>query len=421
MHSRVCLIAVMAIVAGAGCERTTPAETLRANMRELQATLGNTIHSSWPTYGADARRTSVNLSSCSGPLSVRWSFRPENVNGREARAKHVAVDERGVFVAAELGESSAGYALRIDDGTLMWTYDSRTDIHHGRWPTLTDAWVVLNDDGLFVLDPETGKKQFDKGLDWWGQTLTDEDRLYLVNTYHIHGPPVFVGAMDAEMEPVWRRNVYGTVAEDYRDSVGAIALDDGALYQAVDLRYGALNGVFAFDAKTGAEKWHVSSVPEGAISAADHRVFGVEREDRDEPLRMTARKQSDGSLIWAKPVADTDRAAPAIAGERLLSFSRQGVVARSASTGEDRWHRTFSTPARPPVRQATHIAVSWMSQSVIVAAGIELAVLHLADGSVLWQGAAPGDGDGAVHSPVVAEDSVYVVRDGAVFALGCGD
>jgi len=342
------------------------------------------------------------------------------VDGRKAVAKHVVVDDTGVFVAAEIGDSTSAYGLRLEDGTQMWSWDSRTDIHHGHWPTLAFGYVILNDDGLFVLDPRTGDKPFNKGVDWWGQTLTDGDKLYLVNSYHIHGPQAFVGALDRQMEPVWQENVHGTVAEDYLDRVGAIALDEGTIFQAVDFRWGGTRGLFAFDAGTGQERWYASTKPAGPISAYAGMVHGVEGGEPSSGLRLVARAQRDGEEIWAEKVEDSDLAAPAIADWRLLTFSpASGVVARDSSTGQVLWTREFPATAQPAVNHATHLAVAWLSRTVVVGAGGQMAILQLSDGRILWTGTAPGAGPEEVHSPVVAEENVYVVRSGSVFALAC--
>lgn len=413
-------IAAAAAGASLACQPSPDVEAVEPSLTDLAGVARSVVPSDWPTYGANPRRTSVAPAWCRGPLALQWSFHPEDVDGREARAKHVVVDDRGVFVSASVGDSTSGYGLRLEDGSQMWVYDSRTDIHHARWPGLAFGWVVLNDDGLFVLDPETGVKQFDKGVDWWGQTLTDGERLYLVNTYHIHGPRVFVAALDKQMEPVWEQNVLGAVPEDYLDRVGAIALDEGTLFQAVNMRWGALNGLFAFDAATGDEKWSVPTYPAGAISASSGQVYGVERDERKGSSRLAARAQADGSLTWSEPVEATDRAAPVIAEELLITFSGpDGVVARDAATGRERWRQRFPAPDEPAVRHATHLGVAWLSRTVVVAAGDQLALLNLDDGAVRWTGMAPGDSDQGVHSPVVAAGMIYVVRDGTVYAMAC--
>lgn len=81
--------------------------------------------------------------------------------------------------------------------------------------------------------------------------------------------------------------------------------------------------------------------------------------------------------------------------------------------------QAVSTGHSEPVAHATHLAVAWLSQTVVVVAGDQMAVLGLRDGRVQWTGQAPGNGDKPSHSPVVAEGRVYMVRGGTVHALAC--
>lgn len=421
-----CTLAVFALVAAMslGCRPATDEgapSPAASGLSGLAVMVRGCVSSSWTTYGHDPNRTSVAKAFCPGALEPVWSFTPEGVNGRPAVADHVVVVDAGVFVAALLGESTAAYRLDPATGKATWTFDSRTDIHHGRWPTTALGYVVLNDDGLFVLDPRTGKKRFDRGVDWWGQTLTDDEFLYLVNTWHIHGPRVFVAAFDNKMEPVWKANEFGQAPEDYKDTVGAIALDRGRLFQALRLQFGGPTGLYAFNAMTGDELWNVPATPASAISAASGQVYGVELVEHREVLRLVARSQVSGDEVWSEPVDATDRQAPAVFGGRILTYTRSvGVTAWGASSGGVGWeHPADAFQGNDGVRHATHIAIAALSSTIIVASGATLSTLDARDGSLIWKGPAPGSAANGVHSPVVANGHVYVVRGGSVYALRC--
>lgn len=373
----------------------------------------------WTTYGRDAQRTSASPGCCVGPLRELWRFSPEPREGRKARAFHAIALGDAVYVSGVIGESPAVFRLHLD-GTLAWVFDSRVDISHAHWPTFGLGEVMLNDDGVYLLDPRTGAKLFDRGLDSWGQTLTDASRIYLVNTYYVEGPRLSVGGYDPQGHQLWQQNVVGQKQrEELRDLVGGLALDRRILFQAAEYRYKQSAGVFAFEAATGTPKWSVETRPAGALSAAHRRVYLIERPAKDNAVLLVARSQEDGAVAWGTPVQGIDPAAPVVLADRVVTFSHEdGVAAWDAANGKSLWRRAIGATRADSVGNATHIAAATGSKTLIVAGGSRLAILSSEDGTDLWH--ASETTDAGFHSPILANGRVYVVSESGVRALQCG-
>jgi outer membrane protein assembly factor BamB len=344
---------------------------------------------------------------------------PAPRGGRLAKPHHAIAAGNAVFVSAVIGDAPALIQL-TRDGEPVWVFDSRVDISHAHWPLLAHDHVVLHDDGLYIVDRLSGSKLFDCGLDSWGQVIADASRLYLVNERHVDGPLVRVGAFDSTGQLIWQQNVAGAVRDDVRDAVGAIALDEGTLYQAADYRYTGLTGLFAFDATTGNSRWTAIAHPVGGVSAGRSNLYLVEKGPKDAPALLTARAQASGDVRWSSPVRGHDGAAPALVENLVLTFSLEARLdAWDADSGQPVWTRSFPSFAAQQIPNSTHAAAALGSSTIVVTAGSTLAVLSAEDGRELWSEDLANRGLGPVHSPIVANGRVYVVGDKEVVAFDC--
>lgn len=300
-------------------------------------------------------------------------------------------------------------------GALVWTYDTRADIQRAHWPALAHGSLVVNDDGFYLLAPDTGKNRFDRGLDTWGQVLADESRWYLTNTWHVEGPGVYVGAFDPEGKHLWKQNKYGSVKEDVMDDVGAIALDGGRLFQAANYKFAAHSGVFAFDAATGERRWGVATLPVSDLSAGHGKLFLLEKEARGKDASLVARAQDTGRVAWETAAPGARAAAPVLAaGLVLIDRGASGVFAHRAATGELAWSAAVPGKRSDKVPCATTLLVAYGSGTVVVTSGDAVTLLSLADGRVLDGGAgALAD----VHSPVLVGRRLYVITGASLAAL----
>ena len=373
------------------------------------------VSDGWTTYAHDAGRTSASPGCALGPYAVTWTWTAEGgTREREARAHHVIADERGVYVVGVKGNSPVAYRLDVR-GKLQWHHDTRADIQRAHWPTLALGSLIVNDDGFYLLSPESGKNRYDRGLDTWGQSLAAGGHLYLTNTWHVEGPGVFVGAFDREGRALWKANKFGSVKEDVMDDVGAIAVDHGILFQAANYRFGQSSGVFAFDALSGAPRWSKATMPVGDLSAASGRVFSLEKEARGKEPRLVVRKAATGDTAWELAVPGVRSAAPVLADHRVIvDRGEGGLVALDQATGVEAWHGAAGK-RHDKIAWSTTLAAATGSGTLIVTSVDGLAVLSLVDGETRWAGAPDGLAD--VHSPVLVGTRLYVIAGGAVVAL----
>lgn len=373
----------------------------------------------WDTYAADAARTSASPGCALGPYSVSWVWTPPSTRERESRAHHVIADPKSAYVVAVKGNSPSAYRLDVE-GQAMWAYDSRADIQRAHWPSLGHGSLVLNDDGFYLLHEDTGRPRWDRGLDTWGQTLFDDERWYLVNTWHVEGPGVFVGAFDLEGKTLWKANKYGgSVKEDVMEDCGALALSDGVLFQAANYKFAPYSGVFAFEAKTGALQWSKPTMPVGDLSVGGGRLFSIEKEARGREPRLVARDTSTGQTSWQVGVPGVRAAAPVVAaGLVIVDRGDLGVFAYDAETGAESW-RAAAGKRSERVPLSTTLAAALGTGTLVITAVDGVSIVSLADGSQRWSGAPGGLSD--FHSPVIVGTRIYVIAGTSVVALDLAD
>lgn len=404
---------------------STQATTTASNGQKFDTKASQCKADLWSGYAHDVRRTSASEMCCKGPLKELWRYTPAAKQGRASLAETVVTSGDGVYVGIRLGESTALVGVDLQ-GQEKWVYDSRTDIHHGHWPLVAHGVVAVVDDGLFLIKPSSGKPTTDRVLDLWGQVVADKDRFYLVNTFHVEGPKAFVAAADPKGKILWRQNVMGQAPQDVYDRAGAIALDNGVLFQAAGFMYGFAkkSGVFALDPEQGQSKWSQKTLPKGDISAGSGLLFLDEL--TGPKLELVARDQTTGERVWSSPILETDLAAPAQSAGLLLTFSfRDGLCARNAKTGELRWRASApEAPAKAPYwkmerdSHETSIVISEPSQTVILSAGDRVSMYSLQSGDLLFSTESLGK---RAHSPILSHNRVYTIVDGAVVALGCAE
>ena len=369
----------------------------------------------WTTYGHDAARTSASGACLHTPLSRRWTFAPPSRGGRDARVAHAIVDGDAVYAEGTLGDSPALWKLDARTGALTWSFDSRADIPHRMWPTLAPHTVLMVDDGIFLVDPETGRNR-GRELDAWGESLTDGTRLFVMNTWQADGLGPYVAALDLDGHAVWRRDLLRH-GRGYRPpDVGGVAMAEGVLVHASNQAQRGAH-VTGFDVGTSQKRWRVeTTTPESSPSIATGsapRVLMLERWLGTKVDRLVARSLETGDVAWSVEMAGARGPAPVIAGGSVIVHGEQGITALDAGTGESRWSSPLARTTSTPSQSATTMAVALGSGVVVVCAGRQLHVLGLADGREQWSGEA-AVGSGTVDSPVLADRALYVVADGVL-------
>lgn len=396
----------------------------------------------WLSYNADWRRSGGTDGCVPGALQLLWRYDPKRDDMIPTKSVYHAIAEADamyVLWSAPNGPYVGTTAMdRVDTaGARVWTWDSGTDSNLGNWPSLMLDLVVLNDDGLYLLDPITGAKVTSTGVDYWGQTTTDGQRILAVNTSHVDGPPVLVGGFGVDVAQQWAQLQYGMCRIDASDSTGGLALDGGTLFYAPRYSVGAsvmlpfASGVYAFDPAVGTMKWTQPTMPAGQISAGDGRVYLAE-----DPSTLTARSQVDGAVVWTVAVAGLGAQAPVLAAGAVIVGSQAGVEAFDPATGAPLWTApvmgaavflptiSFSGGCDTGTQQSgsfggvpTANLAAALGSNTLIAAGYDgLHVLDLTSGAELWTGVIEGS-VGSVRDPVVVGDRVYVVDGAGVIAL----
>jgi len=416
------LVAACGLLACDG-ERAKTAERGKslANAAELAKGLSHTLRcpgGAWPVYAHDARRTGATLGCCTGPLTPLWRFAPPPKPPREARLHHAVVSKDAVYASGILGESPSVFALSLQ-GQPLWTFDSHVDITRHEWPSFVLDRVILNDDGLYILDSRTGEQEVNRGLDSWGQVITNGKNLLAANTWYIAGPKTYVGALEVGGAPLWKHHEYGVVREDVLDRLGGIALDGERLLFAPNYAPSPGAGVYAYSAGDGAPLWSVGTVPKSHLSAVGESAYLFERPDGAVESTLVARALDSGKLRWTFKAEPADNTAPLAVQGKVLFRERGGaVVAVWRGEGTLAW-RTALSPAEPTdVAWSTTLAAASGSSTLVAIDGKQLAVLGLADGKVIWQGR-PASLLGNPHSPVIAGGKLYVIDGSGVAALQC--
>lgn len=250
------------------------------------------------------------------------------------------------------------------------------DYDLGNWLTLGFGKVLVDDDGIYVLDATTGMLDKTIGVDWWGQTAADETRFYVVTSTHGDGPGAFVGAWDPAAGLLWKANQQGGCDPALGDSNDALAVDGGVVYFApryvVTPNGGGTpqpatamfaSGLYAFDAATGAPKWTVPLTPRSSISVDAANVYLVE----DGPA-LVAHKRSDGTVAWKTALTadaiNVGSQPPVLAGGRLIIAAGDQVLSFDATTGTAAWsaascaRRFLRTPARSSTSSRARLQTS---------------------------------------------------------------
>lgn len=367
----------------------------------------------WTTYGHDNARTSASGGCVFAPLRVAWTFVPRSPLGMMTFATHVVGDPETVFVSGADGPSSAIWRVGARDAAPAWVYSSGDGVRES-WPTSADSRVYLADDGVNVVDAATGKGRM-RELDAWGENLSDGAHLFVENNWYLDGYGLYVSAFDLDGTLLWRRDYNALVRSFRAPDVGGLALAGGRLVHSA--QHGGLSGtqLSAFDPQTSERLWTVATSPQSSPSLADGRVFTLERWKGEHTDRLVARLLSDGTLVWARELAEARGPAPVLAGRLVIVHARGGVYALDQASGQPVWSTALPRTAQP-VQLATTLAAAMGSRTLVVLSGKTVHVIGLDDGGELWSGT-PVAHAHRLESPTVIGESLYVVADGHVLRM----
>ncbi len=397
----------------------------------------------WSTYGHDGQRTFASGGCVTPAATLKWHYAPTAPAGRTFEAVYRAVAQSdGVFLGWMASDSPYTGTTAMDrvdaTGARVWTWDSGTDTNLGNWPTIASTYIAVDDDGLYLLDPMMGTVTHGAGVDWWGQTIADPSRLYVVNQMQADGPGLFVGAVDDTTKVLWQQNLHQACGNSWGDNMGGIALDTGTLFYAPQYQVGGdagasvVSGVYAFDAAAGTPKWNQPTSPQSAISVGSGLVYLVEN-----AATLVARNETDGTVAWSASLvpdasfAQVGAQAPVLANGLAIVATSAGIVAFDASTGSPAWTSTVVAPAVafPSIvtngcggnvptggARATTMAAALASGALVVTAPAGIDFVSLGDGHLMGTIQLDAGFSGA-HDPVVVGNRLYVVDATGVDAL----
>lgn len=386
----------------------------------------------WPTYGHDAARTFASNACIKGPFTTAFRYVPTPPANETIGQIFHATTAGGVAYLKWKGHMGPYFGTPfIDavnaDGGVKWQYNSTVDSSFGQWTTVAfgGAYVVNNDDGLTYLDATNGMGVHSAGVDFWGQMAPgDANTLYVVNSWKVDGPGVFVGAYDKEQKQLWAQNqISGGGQFNPVDSTGGMAVDGATLFFAPTYTgpdpavITKKNGLYAFTAATGTPLWNVDTTPAGQISAGGGHVYLTESPGG--MAQLVARKQSDGSIDWMVPMPmGVGAQSPVLAGGLVIVGTGAGVEAYQAATGKLAWTAagvqalSFGLGSPPG---STLMAAS-LATNTLVVGGTDITLLDLGTGALILK-AKVDKAMGSLSEPVLAGGRLWVVDGSGLLAL----
>ena len=391
----------------------------------------------WYTYGHDARRTSTSNGCIHGGFKELWRYGGVMTDMGYTPGYYNAVADT---TAAYLHASGIGVPLvdRVDvgNGQRVWQYKGSADYDTGNWITVALGYVMVVDDGVYVINGSDGKLKSGGGVDWWGQNTADDQRFYLVTTTHGDGPGAFVGAWDVAKNLVWKANQQGGCMPPVGDENGGLAVDNGVVYFAPRYEVGnsmfgvgdggtfmVPSGLYAFDAASGTKKWFTGLDPRSAISAANGFVYVVE-----DGAALVAYKESDGSMAWRAPLSvprtSVGAQSPLVAGGLVVVATVDHVLAFDATSGAAAWSNPLKGAAAPGFDNVINfvscpsagepaaspviakLAAASASATLVATASDGIHTLSLATGAEVDKDTQHT----AAYNPIIVGDRLYVLE-----------
>jgi hypothetical protein len=404
------------------------------------------ITDEWTTYGHDAHRTSAAWASLSGPLKLAWHYVPTGAPSHGVAQVLYPLGRTDLVVLRAELITNYGYGLtpgadRVStSGQHVWTYMMGTDADFGDWGSLIGNYLVFNDDGVRYVNLATGASVHGGGVDSWGETLSDTSGLYLESDAQIDGPGVYVGAYDTTAKSLWQSNKFATCRGSSAAVAGGLALNNGQLFYAPYYQKGTdstklpyASGVYAFNAKTGAQIAFHASTPYSRISADNANVYLVENQNA-----LVARAQSDLHTVWSIPVTSPGEQAPVLADGLVIIATTAGVEAHAPASGALVWSQAIPNvdahysetyqggscgTIQIPVAgfSSATMAAALSSRTLIVTAPDGFHVISLVNGADLWHGTPSGTSN-QVGNPIIVNDptkgaTLYVTDYSGLYAL----
>jgi len=228
------------------------------------------------------------------------------------------------------GYSGDVYALNLDDGSVLWSFETDGPILAGLAAGETAVYAATDKGFLYALDPQTGQTKvppFEAGGGIWGTPLLVEGVVYVAS---VNGK---LYALDAEtLEPIPK---WDAPFEAARGLISDPVLADGAI-----LVGGFDRTLIAVDAASGEERWSFKADNWfwGKPLVADGTVYAPNLDGS-----LYALSLADGEERWSFKAEEPEplRSSPVLATDVLVIVDRKGnVYGLDLENGNRIWSKT---------------------------------------------------------------------------------
>lgn len=314
-----------------------------------------------------------------GPLAMRWRVRLVEATALELHVRNRAAPtyDPGQGVVFIGGLDSALHALRANDGTELWRFQTLGPVEGTPVVSRGVVYVGADDGALYAIDTATGRMlwRFATVAEVVRPAVVTADSVYLVNAddtvfavnrtsgsqrwrYHreapggitasghaglrLEGDRLYTGFSDGAVvaidtgdgTPVWERDTSsdGDSPDGASDGHRAIDVDttpvllDGSLFAASQTQ-----GLYALDPAGGGVRWRVEGLQAISGLATDGRDLYA----TSATLGLLRIDPTDGSVRWAQSLGSNALQEPWVEGETLLvPSSNQTLWVIRARDGE---------------------------------------------------------------------------------------
>ena len=352
------------------------------------------VDGTWVQSGYDSRNTgyAADEQGPDGCPQVQWHASPTPpLDGMNNIRQPLVADGR-----VYSNSHSKLFAFSATTGELEWEVDHGSLVRSSAYD---DGTLYVAGYELAAFDAESGEEQWRTGVP--NQRIRDsitfaEGQLYLP----LRDRRLLSMTTDGDQR--WSAYIEEAERSPTDTSLGNVtkpAVADGVVYAGcVD------DGVSAFDAATGEDRWHRPEMDVGAGPVVDDQYVYVRGRD------LRALDRADGSTVWTA-LEDEGRAhRPVLADGTLYvlvghEVSDPGLVAIDAESGAERWRRELDRYRQSPVAA---------DGLVYVPDDERLRAFDADDGSEVWR---LQTSTNTLELATIAGGVVFLMTDKRVYAL----
>jgi outer membrane protein assembly factor BamB len=360
-----------------------------------------TVYLSGVTFPSESSGLGVGFVAALNPAdgSIRWS---DPLSGGLASADGNIYVQTANPLAGTIQERYVLTALRAQDGTVRWRDD-----------TVPNAGLTADSGVVYLSYPVS--------------TKVSPDHQLLAQA----GVALALNATSGTL--LWQTNVSGPPLASPVVAGASVYLALGSP-SAVAQIPGPFT-VVALDARTGATRWHFTSVEQAQVSSIVDGVVYVHEYGQsrygERADTLVALDATSGSVRWRLPVGDLPHE-PVVADGSLYLVAalprtdpngdvRYVAESVNARTGSVRWQTALTYPTMQLAVAAGSVYIGCAGAASLASSVHRVITLDAGNGAILWSN---GDGAfseiGTSSTPVVSGGVLYTLTDAATLALGTG-